>query len=140
MIGENTILSVAEGNFLLSRAKAKQTNNIGFDVGSVLSNPNKQTIFANQTLLYQLVRVNNQYFFIANCTVRINESLYDISYANDITAQISKLRSLITMCATTISLCAVLAAIVIWVVIYRALSPIQEILSLIHISEPTRPY
>ena len=24
MIGENTILSVAEGNFLLSRAKAKQ--------------------------------------------------------------------------------------------------------------------
>jgi len=113
--------------FSLKGGNEYLTNNIGFDVGSVLSNPNKQTIFANQTLLYQLVRVNNQYFFIANCTVRINESLYDISYANDITAQISKLRSLITMCATTISLCAVLAAIVIWVVIYRALSPIQEI-------------
>lgn len=102
-------------------------NNLGFDVERLLAAEADSTDIDDRTVQYKTARVNGADYFLVHGMLSTEFGDYDISLARDMTAATDGIRRLAVKCiAAGLSVMA-LAAAVMWLIVWQALTPIQRL-------------
>ena len=113
--------------FTLSRDADVICNNIGFRIEALLSNRPSATTIGDIPIQYKITRMMGRDYFLAHATISIDDKLYDLSLARDISSILDDLRALATRCIVVGSAVTLLAALGMWLIIHQSLRPIQTL-------------
>ena len=102
-------------------------NNTGFDIERLFSDKVTATNMGIRTMQYQAVRTAGTDYFVVHAIMVIGTDGYDISFARDISAVTNNIRALAVKCLTVGLLVTAVSVAAMWLLVYRALKPIEKL-------------
>lgn len=103
------------------------SNNVGFEVESVMENAQTSDETAYVSLKYKTIHVDGKDYFIAHSTFDFQDVTYDLSMARDISETMGHIRTLAVKCLVAGLIVIAVAAILMWLFVFRALKPINTL-------------
>ena len=103
------------------------SNNMGFEVESVMKNAQTADEIRYVALQYKTIHIGDKDYFIAHSTFDFQHSTYDLSMTRDISEIMGRIRMLAVKCLVTSLIVIVVAAILMWLFVFRALKPIKTL-------------
>ena len=113
--------------FTLSKGGNVICNNIGFRIEALLSNHPSATTIGDLPIQYKITRVMGRDYFLAHATLPLDNKLYDLSLARDISSILDDLRALATRCIVVGSIVTLIATLGMWLIVHQSLRPIQAL-------------
>ena len=113
--------------FTLSKGDDAISNNVGFQVESLLQDDPSATTTGDLPIRYKTVRVNGKDYFIAHATLSAGSERYNLALARDISNIVDSLRALAAQCIAVGTMVTVLAAFAMWLIVHQSLRPIQTL-------------
>ena len=108
-----------DGEFLI--------NNVGYDIENLILKDTSFKTSADGKTQYKIVHVKNADYFIAHTTVNFESGIFDISLIRNITDTTNSIRVLATKCIISGASVTFIAAIVMWLIIYQSMKPVQKL-------------
>lgn len=104
-------------------------NNTGIDAKSIIADGSQFDINSNNAEKgrYKAISVSGQDYLIVYCTMLIHKDTYSISLVRDISDATQSVKILAVQCIVASILVIVLAAAVIWAIIFRAFKPVGKL-------------
>ena len=124
----NAFRSVAGSNeYTLRSGDDFLSNNVGFDVESVMENAQTTDETGYISLQYKTIHVDGKDYFIAHSTFDFQDTAYDLSMARDISETMGRIRTLAARCIVAGLIVMAAAAVLMWLFVFRALKPIKTL-------------
>jgi signal transduction histidine kinase len=130
--------TAGSGEFTLRQGSDFLSNNAGFDVESVMKDakaPDAATedaatedaATADDSQQYRLISVSGRDYFIVSSEIKIGGEPYNLSFARDISDTTGTIRSLALRCGVASIIVIAVAAVIMWLIIYRSFKPVKRL-------------
>lgn len=103
------------------------SSNVGFDVESLLTGDAQTSVGVRAVIEYKIIHAQDGDYFIAHAILTVGTDRYDLSLARDITQHTNEIRELAVKCVLVGLVITALAAVAMWMLVFRAMHPIERL-------------
>ena len=103
------------------------TSNVGFDVESLLGDDLQPSVGSLAEIEHKIILTPDGDYFIAHAILTVGTDRYDLSLARNITQRTNEIRELAVKCVLVGLVITALAAVAMWMLVFRAMHPIERL-------------